>query len=521
MNEDDGAHRSYQHGFYVAELLHDTEDDKIEVEDSGEEDDDNQGNLDDDEDQEDEEAQERHEHRQDFHTEQKDAKAELAIVNLRSNNSTPGAGVMELDGPGYARSNGVIEATAGGGAETRRENINAGGGSGGRDDWTESATHVLLEVWGERYISLNKGNLKQEDWEEVAEVVSSVSKTHKTDVQCKNRLDTLKKKYKVERHKQSVIGSSDSKWPFYKRLDQLLSATFKRAEIPNGIDAGVPVKSSVDREDSNRLLKEDEDDLTTGSSSSSSKDSAEMTYSSTHDARDATGGGTHTSRKRKSVDSSFKTLAKAITRFGEIYEKIEQSKQQQLMDLEKIRMEFTRDLELQRMQLFMQTQVELAKMKNTASEADPTVSNLSQVSQAPLHSDSSFCGYQDLLIHQETGGNISVQEFRRDIVMGQRSIRPTLIAAFWLEHEATGLGFQLRGFAILDTQGLKEHRVCALGKLGPKDATQANRRRSSVRSIPLGVAVDITVTAVPFFEVFRFGEDCFAGNCTYERGGLI
>ncbi|CAM6121138.1 unnamed protein product [Calypogeia fissa] len=253
-----------------------------------------------------------------------------------------------------------------------------------RDDWTEPATHALLDAWGERYVQLNKGNLKQEDWEEVAMVVSSMGNVHKTDVQCKNRLDTLKKKYKVEKQKQSAIGSSDSKWPFYKQLDKLLNATTKQAGIPGAVDAGQRVKSSAldsFRGEHFRGVRkfEVEDPLVppnNASTCSRSKESPDVTYSSAQNAtgRDGTQSG---ARKRKGMDPHFKTLAKSITKIGEIYEKMEQSKQQQLMDLEKIRMEFTRDLELQRMQLFMQTQVELAKMKYGGNDMEATISNLS------------------------------------------------------------------------------------------------------------------------------------------------
>ncbi|KAG6541455.1 hypothetical protein Mapa_017127 [Marchantia paleacea] len=401
-DDDDDAHLPYHnvhHHLYETTVLHhganeqENEEDGDEEED--EEDEDEDENIDDDED-EDEGDQEHLEYEQDFQLEHSHKRSVVANANgngnLRSNaTSAPalalyqheiacpsgrieGGGGVGGAGPGPGPGPGPAAAAAGGGDKYS-----------GRDDWTEGATHALLEAWGDRYVQLNKGNLKQEDWEEVAEVVSSMSKSHKTDVQCKNRLDTLKKKYKVEKHKQSAIGSLDSKWPFYKRLDQLLSATVKRAGIPGGVDAGVPVKSSLDREDSNRRSgrkHEDEDFRTPNntSTSSKSKESAEMTFSSPLDEADAPGtDGTQSSRKRKAMDTPFKTLAKAITRFGEIYEKMEYSKQQQLMDLEKIRMEFTRDLELQRMQLFMQTQVELAKVKHGTSEIDPTVSsNLSQ-----------------------------------------------------------------------------------------------------------------------------------------------
>ncbi|KAH9320222.1 hypothetical protein KI387_021991 [Taxus chinensis] len=50
--------------------------------------------------------------------------------------------------------------------------------------------------------------------------------------------------------------------------------------------------------------------------------------------------------------------------FGEVYEWVESSKLQNFINLEKQRMEFMREMEIQRMQLFMQTQLELAKMKH-------------------------------------------------------------------------------------------------------------------------------------------------------------
>lgn len=64
-------------------------------------------------------------------------------------------------------------------------------------------------------------------------------------------------------------------------------------------------------------------------------------------------------------DSEFgyRELAQAIERFGEIYERVEAAKQRQMVELEKQRMQFAKDLEYQRMQLFMETQVQLEKIK--------------------------------------------------------------------------------------------------------------------------------------------------------------
>ena len=79
-----------------------------------------------------------------------------------------------------------------------------------------------MEAWGDRYLDHNRGNLCQKDWKEVADAVNGRQdgvKPRKTYVQCKNRIDTLKKKYKPEKSKPTP-----SSWPFYTRLDYLIGA---------------------------------------------------------------------------------------------------------------------------------------------------------------------------------------------------------------------------------------------------------------------------------------------------------
>eukprot|EP00252_Welwitschia_mirabilis_P020250 TRINITY_DN4922_c0_g1_i2.p2 TRINITY_DN4922_c0_g1~~TRINITY_DN4922_c0_g1_i2.p2 ORF type:complete len:437 (-),score=27.30 TRINITY_DN4922_c0_g1_i2:710-2020(-) len=115
-------------------------------------------------------------------------------------------------------------------ANNTTTNNNGGGGHGRDDCWSEGATNTLIEAWGARYLELNRGNLKQKHWKDVAEAVSSrqnCTKTPKTDVQCKNRLDTLKKKYKLEKSKIFSTGGT-SKWPFFHKLDELIGPSRKQ-----------------------------------------------------------------------------------------------------------------------------------------------------------------------------------------------------------------------------------------------------------------------------------------------------
>ncbi|KAM0987562.1 hypothetical protein COP2_011927 [Malus domestica] len=59
--------------------------------------------------------------------------------------------------------------------------------------------------------------------------------------------------------------------------------------------------------------------------------------------------------------AACRELARVISRFGEMYERIEISKRKQMMELEKQRVEFDKELELQRLNMFMDDQVELGK----------------------------------------------------------------------------------------------------------------------------------------------------------------
>ncbi|XP_077213823.1 trihelix transcription factor ENAP1-like isoform X2 [Tasmannia lanceolata] len=260
---------------------------------------------------------------------------------------------------------------------------------GGREDcWSEGGTLTLIEAWGDRYLQLSRGNLRQKDWKDVADAVNTrqeaVNKNRKTDVQCKNRIDTLKKKYKLEKSKPPP-----SKWPFYSRLDHLIGTTTTspnpnpnpNPKKPNQTLKTPSVTFTVKRKlpspnpnpNPNHIIA-----YSAGSSSKSRINSSGSTESSRRDGDDEDDDGIYNMAGKHRPDlalspesspaldsgrSAFRELSRAILKFGEIYERIESAKQQQMMELERQRMEFTKELEFQRMQMFMEAQLELEKMK--------------------------------------------------------------------------------------------------------------------------------------------------------------
>ncbi|XP_042496335.1 trihelix transcription factor ASIL1-like [Macadamia integrifolia] len=266
------------------------------------------------------------------------------------------------------------------------------------DCWSENATFTLIEAWGDRYVELNRGILRQKRWQEVADAVnadhSANKKARRTDVQCKNRIDTLKKKYKIEKARiLDSDGTLSSKWPFYYRLDSLIGSTAPAKKSPSppppplalplpyrqtplSLPHALPVPLLVQSGKENRPSPAVDDSFFRRNFSAAAAAAAAAAADNVDD-NDVDSGSSSSSmeswqREREREMNGFHMLAQAISRFGEIYEKVEGAKQRQMVELEKQRMQFSKDLEFQRMQLFMDTHVQLEKINRAKTKRTAT-----------------------------------------------------------------------------------------------------------------------------------------------------
>ncbi|KAK9055995.1 hypothetical protein SSX86_027082 [Deinandra increscens subsp. villosa] len=122
----------------------------------------------------------------------------------------------------------------------------AGAGAGDRmkrDEWSEGAVSSLLEAYEAKWSLRNRAKLKGHDWEDVAKYVSSranSSKSPKTQTQCKNKIESMKKRYRSE----SATGDVSS-WPLFPRLDLLLRGSGSRTAAGDPPCSAVPVSSTL------------------------------------------------------------------------------------------------------------------------------------------------------------------------------------------------------------------------------------------------------------------------------------
>ncbi|XP_077235893.1 aspartate/glutamate/uridylate kinase family protein [Tasmannia lanceolata] len=107
-------------------------------------------------------------------------------------------------------------------------NPNTGDYKKDREEWSDSAIGCLLDAYTEKYVQLNRGNLRGRDWEDVAGIVSErceKQKACKSVEQCKNKVDNLKKRYKAERQRLSNGSLSVSHWPWFKKMEQIVGSS--------------------------------------------------------------------------------------------------------------------------------------------------------------------------------------------------------------------------------------------------------------------------------------------------------
>ena len=157
----------------------------------------------------------------------------------------------------------------------------------------------------------------------------------------------MKKKYKKETAKFPDSDGGACKWVYLKRMDELMSSPPQQAGLSCGLDSGeyVFMNTRVHLNHANGL-----DEM---------KDNPDNTESTGEEDSDGPQAKKRKKRRGSGEASSFRLLADSIQKFSKIYEKIENSKRQQMVELEKMRKDFHKELERQKRQILENLQCEI------------------------------------------------------------------------------------------------------------------------------------------------------------------
>ncbi|KAL0429166.1 UNVERIFIED_CONTAM: Trihelix transcription factor ASIL2 [Sesamum radiatum] len=269
-----------------------------------------------------------------------------------------------------------------------------------RDEWSEGAVSSLLEAYEAKWTLRNRAKLKGQDWEDVAKHVSgraNGSKSAKTQTQCKNKIESMKKRYRSE----SAAGDPSS-WLLYPRLDLLLrgngtgpaaaSASVANPPPPPPVlmvelpsSAPPPPAPVVLEQDSHgtsggdRLVKEDGCNHTGAKQSNiqeSEKNPIDDTDSTTppiyaekenpnrKPCLKAERKGKAMS-KRKKTREEYWEIGDSIRWLAEVVARSEQARMETMREIERMRAEAEAkrgEMDLKRTEIIASTQLEIAKL---------------------------------------------------------------------------------------------------------------------------------------------------------------
>lgn len=92
--------------------------------------------------------------------------------------------------------------------------------------WSLEETIALIDGYRDKWFALNRGNLKANHWEEVAEAVAGNcpdATPKKTAVQCRHKMEKLRKRYRTEiqRARSVPVARFVSSWVHFKRMESM------------------------------------------------------------------------------------------------------------------------------------------------------------------------------------------------------------------------------------------------------------------------------------------------------------
>ncbi|KAL6311602.1 hypothetical protein AAG906_039073 [Vitis piasezkii] len=107
--------------------------------------------------------------------------------------------------------------------------------------WSHDETVALIDSYRDKWYALRRGNLRANHWQEVADAVSRrcpLSSPPKTSVQCRHKMEKLRKRYRTELQRSMNAPSHrfNSSWVHFKRMDAMEKGPSSTAAVESGSD---------------------------------------------------------------------------------------------------------------------------------------------------------------------------------------------------------------------------------------------------------------------------------------------
>ncbi|OAY82001.1 Trihelix transcription factor ASIL2 [Ananas comosus] len=261
---------------------------------------------------------------------------------------------------------------------------------GKRDEWSDAAVAALLDAYEAKWALRNRAKLKGHDWEDVARAVSCRAgdrscKGPKTATQCKNKVESMKKRYRSEAAvRPAVVGGS--KWPLFHRLDGLVRCrgVGAAAEATIGLESeeqheqsAAPAVApagevSLPKADGDAVIVEGEcGDTPAKENGNEATNNKEVQGNSTQSNDDGsrekreTAKNNRKRKRRKEQKDVMSEVIRSIQYFAEVVLKVEHARMEAMREVEMIRAEAEAkrgEMDLKRTEIIASTQLQIARL---------------------------------------------------------------------------------------------------------------------------------------------------------------
>lgn len=238
--------------------------------------------------------------------------------------------------------------------------------------WTDDEAAAVAAAFRDKWLALGRGSLRAHDWQEVADAVAARCGTAKTPVQCRHKVEKLRKRYRNE--KRRLVSSArprPSSWALFSTFDAMESGGSAAAMSA----VGRPVVTVARLPPPPSPSPSATPSISTSSDDGESEERSHL-YANGYDARlvipklmqrsnlyddvdtfrpkSAAGRHPIPSKKKRRLDEDADPMSEvvwAIQQLGERFMRVEQMKMEMAREVEKMRME----TEMKRMKMMMET----------------------------------------------------------------------------------------------------------------------------------------------------------------------
>ncbi|XP_065876596.1 trihelix transcription factor ENAP2 [Euphorbia lathyris] len=127
--------------------------------------------------------------------------------------------------------------------------------------WTHEETVHLIEAYQEKWYSLKRGQLKANQWEEVAVTVAArcgydYNHPTKSVIQCRHKMEKLRKRFREEKRRMSFTGACF--WQYYDLMESLERGPMPISARPPALTRPRIAENEINEEAEGEMEMEDE-----------------------------------------------------------------------------------------------------------------------------------------------------------------------------------------------------------------------------------------------------------------------